>query len=151
MQKQSISMSIIHLHSTMFLLIRQKLSVQKFLDSLFTFHNVSINTNWGLLHILRHHQFTFHNVSINTGIPFILRRLLLIFTFHNVSINTAASLFSISALCNLHSTMFLLILSCICQGFQHFLHLHSTMFLLIRVCVWSCLPSFLIYIPQCFY
>ena len=79
------------------------------LSLIFTFHNVSINTqgdpgrNGGV------NKFTFHNVSINTerkgdgcggGSAF---------TFHNVSINTTHTHLTGKENKNLHSTMFLLI------------------------------------------
>ena len=58
-----------NLHSTMFLLILLLMCRLNSSSSLFTFHNVSINTHSRLLQILHSHQFTFHNVSINTNLP----------------------------------------------------------------------------------
>ena len=55
----------------------------------FTFHNVSINTNFSGACADSETVFTFHNVSINTrgyldsGLTNFVK-----FTFHNVSINT---------------------------------------------------------------
>ena len=77
----------------MFLLIRTVDTADRFIQSVFTFHNVSINTT--LLHMpfLLLYNFTFHNVSINTTqvLPGLLS-FLYTFTFHNVSINTADEL-----------------------------------------------------------
>ena len=76
----------------------------------FTFHNVSINSNFKLsldidrphLHSIMYllillsyvtvyslpHLFTFHNVSINSLLYFVQLILTNLFTFHNVSINS---------------------------------------------------------------
>ena len=57
--------------------------------TIFTFHNVSINTELTSQEISILSNFTFHNVSINTTGT---KRKVSIdtgFTFHNVSINTA--------------------------------------------------------------
>ena len=77
-----------HLHSTMFLLIRLPESMNRALQSSFTFHNVSINTNTRIYMQNQRLPFTFHNVSINTKIR---KPLILLHGNH------------------LHSTMFLLI------------------------------------------
>ena len=53
--------------------------------------------------------FTFHNVSINTEQGLLVRLPCKVFTFHNVSINTPSKLSLILADTSLHSTMFLLI------------------------------------------
>ena len=99
----------------------------------FTFHNVSINTEYNRYEGEDRVVFTFHNVSINTAsIPFLyttafkalhstmfllihlapssLRTCGHIFTFHNVSINTHCRHSKASKHTALHSTMFLLIL-----------------------------------------
>ena len=97
------------LHSTMFLLILAS-SFSRCRASVFTFHNVSINTHAPFEDFLLYFLFTFHNVSINTifillfsfcFLPLHSTMFLLIqktnsghggtvlyFTFHNVSINT---------------------------------------------------------------
>ena len=101
--------------------------------SLFTFHNVSINTD---LHnfpgdckthlhstmflLIRETEFSWWTMTSR-------------FTFHNVSINTVAAISGSSAEDNLHSTMFLLILFHVIFPPFVTLHLHSTMFLLILV------------------
>ena len=54
------------------------------------------------------------------------------FTFHYVSINTVCFVLLVSPVPSLHSTMFLLILSCALIGFFLYRPLHSTMFLLIH-------------------
>ena len=55
------------LHSTMFLLILTKATLPDSLTTIFTFHNVSINTGESDCEGLREEFiFTFHNVSINT-------------------------------------------------------------------------------------
>ena len=54
--------------------------------------------------------FTFHNVSINTSNRFFGNALVNVFTFHNVSINTDLGDLGNKLLEALHSTMFLLIL-----------------------------------------
>ena len=102
--------------------------------------------------------FTFHNVSINSMKMLLTSLHKLSFTFHNVSIN---SLFFCSCVLtrtyNLHSTMFLLILSYVTVyslphlftfhnvsinsgiratfSYRCIMNLHSTMFLLIRVSI----------------
>ena len=98
-----------YLHSIMFLLIRRIDSASS-LITWFTFHNVSINTNYYLHYSICPVWFTFHNVSINT-----VRRTehdskAIIFTFHNVSINTFhPEMWIPSSELHLHSIMFLLI------------------------------------------
>ena len=52
----------------MFLLIHVVPVLAKIADMIFTFHNVSINTDAKAEHIYEYHSFTFHNVSINTEI-----------------------------------------------------------------------------------
>ena len=99
---------------------------------IFTFHNVSINTLGAEVFEPLPFLFTFHNVSINTdrfGTSVFSSSW---FTFHNVSINTAD--FHLDSICkyNLHSTMFLLILTLSRLFHCSFFHLHSTMFLLIH-------------------
>ena len=54
------------LHSTMFLLIPRDHSNRGKSEISFTFHNVSINTDWADQHFITKNYFTFHNVSINT-------------------------------------------------------------------------------------
>ena len=74
----------------MFLLIPDG-NDSEFTLSVFTFHDVSINTTHHLILPLADRYFTFHDVSINTetdpdgfmSIPD--------FTFHDVSINTCES------------------------------------------------------------
>ena len=56
---------IIYLHSTMFLLILKGI-IFKDSYTVFTFHNVSINTREGVTGMAMLTLFTFHNVSINT-------------------------------------------------------------------------------------
>ena len=54
-----------NLHSTMFLLIPLNISILDAFTSIFTFHNVSINSGKPAT-AKRAFQFTFHNVSINS-------------------------------------------------------------------------------------
>ena len=126
-----ISLILTNLHSTMFLLIRFECKVFSG-EKLFTFHNVSINTEYGKYCEQPIQLFTFHNVSINTATNrskkftsklnlhstmflLILRvsglepDLSAPFTFHNVSINTVIQYYSQLYVRYLHSTMFLLI------------------------------------------
>ena len=59
------------------------------LAPVFTFHNVSINTDTQKFAFLFEFEFTFHNVSINTYITScVWMPVPNVFTFHNVSINT---------------------------------------------------------------
>ena len=58
-------------------------------EFVFTFHNVSINTNKRPEAVRRTCNFTFHNVSINTLQAKKDERIAILFTFHNVSINTS--------------------------------------------------------------
>ena len=142
------------------------------MGTIFTFHNVSINTRVCCVCVVFNWVFTFHNVSINTRGTQHLCRCIGIFTFHNVSINTNLKPYSILPGPYLHSTMFLLILEMGVMELQTPIftfhnvsintrcskrkrirnpNLHSTMFLLIRhLC---CAPFWfvIIYIPQCFY
>ena len=78
---------LLHLHSIMYLLIRITLSVISVVILSFTFHNVSINSD-------------FHQLA--NQIPDI-------FTFHNVSINSEDSLAKWQREMYLHSIMYLLI------------------------------------------
>ena len=55
------------LHSTMFLLILTTISLSDAWRKIFTFHNVSINTENGNEYPTLFFRFTFHNVSINTS------------------------------------------------------------------------------------
>ena len=140
-----------NLHSTMFLLIRKIFHQSKSHESIFTFHNVSINTYTEHRVEKPVFWFTFHNVSINTVDCYPCWVSAEKFTFHNVSINTVF----------------------ITEGNERHEDLHSTMFLLIRLMIsllrWvnpiftfhnvsintpcACLIAtfYLIYIPQCFY
>ena len=98
------------LHSTMFLLILGRV-ITIYNITIFTFHNVSINTSSGtsgqskkeslhstmfLLILFAAAMttmiiyFTFHNVSINTTYRIRQSGGVSYFTFHNVSINTAS-------------------------------------------------------------
>ena len=105
------SLSIIRpLHSTMFLLIPNVPTPYPISFAFFTFHYVSINTMIEAIHKIQDNFFTFHYVSINT-VCFVLL---------------------VSPVPSLHSTMFLLILSCALIGFFLYRPLHSTMFLLIH-------------------
>ena len=123
-------LSILTLHSTMFLLIQQTWLWKQSLICSFTFHNVSINTVTNSYPVSRNALFTFHNVSINTFSFPTADAVLHDFTFHNVSINTGRSTDSWTSQCSLHSTMFLLI----------------------RFCDrWMLRLFFDLYIPQCFY
>ena len=74
----------------MFLLIPNLISCSLFISLIFTFHNVSINSQVGQNIVKGVIQFTFHNVSINSNRLIYHRLFLLIFTFHNVSINSAS-------------------------------------------------------------
>ena len=56
------------LHSTMFLLIPATAPHITRNINTFTFHNVSINTQWKQTDSARNWRFTFHNVSINTEV-----------------------------------------------------------------------------------
>ena len=134
-QRCSICLSYCYttLHSTMFLLIPYFGIAAILPSSIFTFHNVSINTgirspewcwcfrtlhstmfllirwpamtSWATVEV-----FTFHNVSINTSFQDDSFRADLRFTFHNVSINTKSRIWTDGSVHALHSTMFLLIL-----------------------------------------
>ena len=59
---------------------------------IFTFHNVSINSQKLIRFIVPSRQFTFHNVSINSVSSKASQNPLRSFTFHNVSINSRADL-----------------------------------------------------------
>ena len=140
---------------------------------IFTFHNVSINSQKLIRFIVPSRQFTFHNVSINSVSSKASQNPLRSFTFHNVSINSHLFRQVLFYYLDLHSTMFLLIpISCppclsnslftfhnvsinSCaspEGSSAALDLHSTMFLLILVTsVVFGIVANTIYIPQCFY
>ena len=60
------SLSILNLHSIMYLLIRDK-ALAKAIEILFTFHNVSINSATPTEAAPTPTRFTFHNVSINSN------------------------------------------------------------------------------------
>ena len=122
-------LSILTLHSTMFLLIQQTWLWKQSLICSFTFHNVSINTVTNSYPVSRNALFTFHNVSINTFSFPTADAVLHDFTFHNVSINTRTTGRG-------------------CWGIRS---LHSTMFLLILVAVPIPGQVSVLYIPQCFY
>ena len=78
--------------------------------------------------------FTFHDVSINTLREFESVCDQLFFTFHDVSINTIVDQGRVMRYVTLHSTMFLLILdSDFKEMYSSLSSLHSTMFLLIPV------------------
>ena len=101
---------MVALHSTMFLLILQIAANIIGEHIVFTFHNVSINTERRIRKTKREVLFTFHNVSINTRSSFSILSLVPLFTFHNVSINTETREAIQGVNYNtLHSTMFLLI------------------------------------------
>ena len=73
----------------MFLLIRTVDTADRFIQSVFTFHNVSINTEMDAKIDEMVADFTFHNVSINTVAYGMAETApISVFTFHNVSINT---------------------------------------------------------------
>ena len=78
---------LLHLHSIMYLLIQIE-ELKEELYSLFTFHNVSINSEIATHILLVITQFTFHNVSINSLVDEISEWQAKKFTFHNVSINS---------------------------------------------------------------
>ena len=92
----------------MFLLILEE-NKKLFLDLVFTFHDVSINTERHFLIRRCKCYFTFHDVSINTFLPLHIFYFIISFTFHDVSINTCRSGYKNSIQTALHSTMFLLI------------------------------------------
>ena len=66
MQRQTPKTYVIHLHSTMFLLILHSMRDSQSIYPIFTFHNVSINSQKLIRFIVPSRQFTFHNVSINS-------------------------------------------------------------------------------------
>ena len=73
------------------------------------------------------------------------------FTFHYVSTYTTEKKYMMQGVHNLHSTMFLLILTLLDTFLQIMTNLHSTMFLLIPALHRERIISFFIYIPLCFY
>ena len=99
-----------YLHSIMYLLIPVSVCTSSENSSVFTFHNVSINSPVAayslplLLHlhsimyllirvmvadlIFQSSSFTFHNVSINSAAISSSIKVIKRFTFHNVSINS---------------------------------------------------------------
>ena len=108
LRTSSLQGSIRNLHSTMSLL-QLKLSYFSPVQTLFTFHNVSITT----ICIQKQtaatgNLFTFHNVSITTELQFEGMYLSLKFTFHNVSITTKICVTVQEFSGDLHSTMSLL-------------------------------------------
>ena len=117
----------------------------------FTFHNVSINTHRYAPSYKEIADFTFHNVSINTELVKKMRMSISSFTFHNVSINTYAKAIKGNMQAALHSTMFLLIPNGESEKQSVKSSLHSTMFLLIPKCICLGCYSGNLYIPQCFY
>ena len=85
-----------NLHSIMYLLILDyALSCARL--TLFTFHNVSINSVLPCPATGCTVAFTFHNVSINSQIRVNFADVFHEFTFHNVSINSAMPLFTTTA------------------------------------------------------
>ena len=119
------------LHSTMFLLIPEE-------SILFHSENQTLHSTMFLLILTETYQkgglfiFTFHNVSINTnGINTNIMQTGF-FTFHNVSINTDYSERGRKRDSTLHSTMFLLIRQKASEFIDCGQSLHSTMFLLIH-------------------
>ena len=108
-QEESAEWVVIHLHSTMFLLIRGADSVpvpedRIYIPLCFYLYRDSGRTG-----------------GKQSG-----------FTFHYVSTYTCWTVISVASLKNLHSTMFLLIRDLLLYSTNHSSHLHSTMFLLIR-------------------
>ena len=117
------------LHSTMFLLIRCSIILQHF-TRLFTFHNVSINTDNGTDNDSERTSFTFHNVSINTHLVAHKKEIFI----------------------SLHSTMFLLIRAVELSFNRHYLHFtfHNVSINTVHSVSYLTRHSDL-YIPQCFY
>ena len=80
-------------------------------------HNVSINSSIRRQTAQSLCIFTFHNVSINSAKSFVKSSYVLLFTFHNVSINSLGSILSsLLPTINLHSIMYLLILTNQCRA-----------------------------------
>ena len=127
------------------------LSVIFDVSMIFTFHHVSIKTEFPSFFLLERVKFTFHHVSIKTYLPIHLpaRRQthshstmyllklnpscrwlprIQVFTFHHVSIKTITVTLSY----NSHSTMYLLKLNSFISYNLAFLNSHSTMYLLKR-------------------
>ena len=75
--------------------------------------------------------FTFHNVSINSILAAYTKAKKKKFTFHNVSINSDELNQEIRKEIDLHSIMYLLILSYLRNYYKKIIHLHSIMYLLI--------------------
>ena len=99
-----------NLHSTMFLLIHSNLCNRYFIE--FNLHSTMflLIQFAGMNRNVTEVVFTFHNVSINSQKPFKVVLYEIEFTFHNVSINSQKrSRRRHDLLRNLHSTMFLLI------------------------------------------
>ena len=141
------------LHSTMFLLILSECCRQCGI-TLFTFHDVSINTTTRFyclklkfsLHstmflLIRWLNGTYNNTkkALHSTMFLLIpiasghRRKRSHFTFHDVSINTPSLTTLLTASLTLHSTMFLLILCLEVITQNHLITLHSTMFLLIHL------------------
>ena len=100
--------------------------------SIFTFHNVSINSQSTKERLYRYvvnlHSTMFLLIlegCVDKDTEFFK------FTFHNVSINSKSNLPALPVETYLHSTMFLLIPIIFCYTVTDLNHLHSTMFLLI--------------------
>ena len=85
----------------------------KTVNSLFTFHNVSINSKDSSHDLIMKYVFTFHNVSINSNTEKQYYTSDRLFTFHNVSINSNVTNKSYKCFKYLHSIMYLLIRSTI--------------------------------------
>ena len=77
--------------------------------------------------------FTFHNVSINSEHVGTHTMRKTLFTFHNVSINSEKTMIYVDTKNNLHSIMYLLIPSLMPYcALVSSIHLHSIMYLLIH-------------------
>ena len=114
---------------------------------IFTFHNVSINSNRPSRTCQRLRKFTFHNVSINSQIGIRDFYHAHAFTFHNVSINSSTHSDNLNAFRHLHSIMYLLILFSVLPILSLPGNLHSIMYLLIRISGRSASLCNFIYIP----
>ena len=122
----SLAVRFFHLHSTMFLLILHSMRDSQSIYPIFTFHNVSINSQKLIRFIVPSRQFTFHNVSINSVKPKTATSSDNSFTFHNVSINSRYLIFLIFPT---FSLLFLSILDSICV-FPLYSHLKIIIYLL---------------------
>ena len=104
------------LHSTMFLLIRRLWKVLKVIC--FALHSTMFLLILETEECVQYQTvFTFHNVSINTVFSPSFFHASWNFTFHNVSINTLATFAQSGFPWSLHSTMFLLIRKHFCDFF----------------------------------